>query len=176
MKVEVWLINDARIPGLVLPEGMVPMDITTVSGEIFQGTPILNPAEPSCFIFTSGTTGEKNKTCNFFFFWGGGGGRGIKIYLSGNLIGNFQPTCNTKKVFNFPSSVADKTVGFSIHTDSLRDHKRSTSCGGGGHYNPCNEPPYINSSKKVLQFKFDLLYITLFSVFSNKIGIIRKLV
>ena len=35
---------------------------------------------------------------------------------------------------------------------------------------------YINSSKKVLQFKFDLLYITLFSVFSTKIGIIRKLV
>ena len=34
----------------------------------------------------------------------------------------------------------------------------------------------INSSKKVLQFKFDLLYITLFSVFSSKIGIIRKLV
>ena len=34
----------------------------------------------------------------------------------------------------------------------------------------------INSSKKVLQFKFDLLYITLFSVFSTKIGIIRKLV
>ena len=30
--------------------------------------------------------------------------------------------------------------------------------------------------KKVLQFKFDLLYITLFSVFSTKIGIIRKLV
>ena len=36
--------------------------------------------------------------------------------------------------------------------------------------------PNINSSKKVLQFKFDLLYITLFSVFSTKIGIIRKLV
>ena len=35
---------------------------------------------------------------------------------------------------------------------------------------------HINSSKKVLQFKFDLLYITLFSVFSTKIGIIRKLV
>ena len=35
---------------------------------------------------------------------------------------------------------------------------------------------YVNSSKKVLQFKFDLLYITLFSVFSTKIGIIRKLV
>ena len=34
----------------------------------------------------------------------------------------------------------------------------------------------VNSSKKVLQFKFDLLYITLFSVFSTKIGIIRKLV
>ena len=34
----------------------------------------------------------------------------------------------------------------------------------------------LNSSKKVLQFKFDLLYITLFSVFSTKIGIIRKLV
>ena len=36
--------------------------------------------------------------------------------------------------------------------------------------------PEINSSKKVLQLKFDLLYITLFSVFSTKIGIIRKLV
>ena len=35
---------------------------------------------------------------------------------------------------------------------------------------------HVNSSKKVLQFKFDLLYITLFSVFSTKIGIIRKLV
>ena len=34
----------------------------------------------------------------------------------------------------------------------------------------------INSSKKVLQFKFDLLYITLYSVFSTKICIIRKLV
>ena len=36
--------------------------------------------------------------------------------------------------------------------------------------------PKTNSSKKVLQFKFDLLYVTLFSVFSTKIGIIRKLV
>ena len=27
MDIEIWLINDARIPGLVLPEGMIPMDI-----------------------------------------------------------------------------------------------------------------------------------------------------
>ena len=54
---DVWVINDARIPGLVLPEDMVPMDITTVSGESFENTHMTSPSEPSWFIFTSGTTG-----------------------------------------------------------------------------------------------------------------------
>ena len=58
MKVDIWLVNDARIPGLVLPDGVVQMDISRMSGGNFENVPMTNPADTACFIFTSGTTGK----------------------------------------------------------------------------------------------------------------------
>ena len=54
----VWIINDARIPGLSPPAGMTLMDITRVSGEHFTKAPMTDAHQEITHIFTSGTTGK----------------------------------------------------------------------------------------------------------------------
>ena len=57
LKIGLWMINDARIPGLLPPDDVVTMEISTVSGGHFPTTPITGLGDISSYIFTSGTTG-----------------------------------------------------------------------------------------------------------------------
>nr|XP_054754097.1 long-chain fatty acid transport protein 2-like [Lytechinus pictus] len=52
-----WMINDTRIPGLLPPDDVVTMDISTVSGEHLPTVPITGLSDVGSYIFTSGTTG-----------------------------------------------------------------------------------------------------------------------
>eukprot|EP00057_Strongylocentrotus_purpuratus_P034333 XP_794803.2 PREDICTED: very long-chain acyl-CoA synthetase-like [Strongylocentrotus purpuratus] len=57
LRIGLWMINDARIPGLLPPDDVVTMEISTVSGEQFPTVPITGLGDIGAYIFTSGTTG-----------------------------------------------------------------------------------------------------------------------
>ena len=90
-----------------------------------------------------------------------------------------------ERAYNAPSQDEErayvlfmKYAGLFQAAKKTKDYKQNKVCINywlPSHQQTCMyKEVIINSSKKVLQFKFDLLYITLFSVFSTKIGIIRK--
>ncbi|XP_030832217.1 very long-chain acyl-CoA synthetase [Strongylocentrotus purpuratus] len=57
LKIGLWMINDARIPGLLPPDDAVTMEISTMSGEHFPSAPTTGLGDTGSYIFTSGTTG-----------------------------------------------------------------------------------------------------------------------
>ena len=57
MNVGIWMINDARKPGLILPASVDAMDITRLSGGYLPAVQT-DLESAACFMFTSGTTGD----------------------------------------------------------------------------------------------------------------------
>ncbi|XP_071482147.1 long-chain fatty acid transport protein 6-like [Diadema antillarum] len=56
LNIELWMVNDFQVYGVAPPVGVVPMDLSTMSGEPFPSEP-MRLEETAAYIFTSGTTG-----------------------------------------------------------------------------------------------------------------------